>query len=261
MTKGVLLFAHDNGDVNYTAIAAWSASRIHQHLDVPVSLVTDQQLKFDHPFDQVIIAEAESNSHRKQAPWKNMGRYRAGELTPYDHTILLDVDYVVCSDQLRCLFNTDQCLVSMRWARDITGRIDDENLNYFGRHRMPSAWATVVSWKRSKIADHVFGMMQMIQQNWQHYLNLYGVSDPKFRNDFALAIASNTVWGHIGEWPSIPWTMSNVHEGVDLSQIDADEFTLRYIDQQTRPKTFNIKNMDFHAMCKQSLGEIVGSTM
>lgn len=259
MTKGILLFAHDSGNTKYTSFAAWSAHRIHRHLNVPVSLVTDQALDFAHPFDQVIIASGNSNSYRNQSPWKNMGRYRAGQLTPYDHTILLDVDYVVASDQLTTLFAIDQPMVSMRQAYDITGRTTYENLNYFGRHRMPSAWATVIAWQRSRTADHVFGMMEMIEKNWQHYLNLYGVTDSKFRNDFALAIASNTVWGHTGAWPEIPWRMANADGGVKLDQLDHDDFQLRYADQQSKLRRLDIKGMDFHAMCKQQLGELVDS--
>lgn len=259
MTKGILLFAHDNEDTKYTSFAAWSADRIHRYLDLPVSLVTDKQLDHDHPFDQVIIADASSNSYRKQSPWKNMGRYRAGEFTPYDHTILLDVDYVVSSNQLATLFDINQPLMSMRWAYDITGKNNYQSLNYFGKHCMPSAWATVISWQRSKTAEYVFGMMKMIETNWQHYLNLYHVSDLKFRNDFALAIASNTVWGHTGTWPEIPWAMTNVEEGVKLNQLDHDEFQVHYVDQQNKLKRFNISGMDFHAMCKQQLGELVDS--
>jgi hypothetical protein len=257
MKKGVLLFAHNNGDIKYTKVAAWAAHRIIQFLDVPVSLVTDQPLDFEHPFDQVIIADADSNSYRGAAPWRNMNRYRAGELSPYDHTILLDADYVVCSDQLKILFAIDQPLISMRWAHDATGRNSYMNHNYFGQNQMPSAWATVISWKRSHTADLVFGMMQMIQQNWQHYLNLYKIPDPKFRNDYALAIASNTIWGHIGKWPSVPWSMTNVEPGVELTQLDNTVFKIQYPDQRTKLRTIIIQDMDFHAMCKHQLGAII----
>ena len=259
MNRGVLFFAHNNGDINYIKVAAWAARRVNQFLDVPASLITDQPLDFDHPFDQVIIADADSNSYRGKMPWRNMNRYRAGELSPYDHTILLDADYVVCTNQLQTLFDIDQPVVSMRWAYDVTGRNQYQSLNYFGQNQMPSAWATVISWKRSHTADLVFGMMKMIQQNWQHYLNLYKITDSKFRNDYALAIASNTVWGHTGKWPSIPWSMANVEEGIELTQINDTVFKLQYPDQQTKIRTISIRDMDFHAMCKHQLGAIIGS--
>jgi hypothetical protein len=259
MTRGVLLFAHDSGSVKYTDFAAWSAHRIQKYLNVPVSLVTDREIKGKHPFDQIIIADAASNSYRHNFPWRNMGRYQAGELTPYDHTILLDVDYVVNSRQLLTLFNSSEPFISMRWAYDVTGRNDYQTLNYFGRHQMPSAWATVISWQRSQTADLIFGMMKMIETNWQHYLNLYGITDSKFRNDYALAIASNTVFGHTGHWPSIPWSMPNVEDKVKLNQLDNSDFEVKYFDQQTKLRKIILKNMDFHAMDKIQLGAIIGN--
>jgi hypothetical protein len=41
MTRGVLLFAHNNEQVNYGIMAYWCARRIAEHLAVPVSLVSD----------------------------------------------------------------------------------------------------------------------------------------------------------------------------------------------------------------------------
>jgi len=259
MTKGILIFAHDSDDIKYTSFAAWSAKRIHRHLDIPVSLVTDRPLDIDHDFDQVITHHAGSNGFRHKTPWRNLDRFRAGEFSPYDQTILLDADYVVCSDQLSRLFDQQHDILSMRWAYDVTSRRDYSDLNFFGRHQMPSAWATVIYWKRSKAADLVFGMMEMIQINWQHYLELYGINDRKFRNDYALAIASNTVMGHTGSWPSIPWSLATVEDGCKLSQIDQDRFEVRYPDRHQKSKRVLLSDVDFHAMGKTQLGDIVGS--
>jgi hypothetical protein len=74
-----------------------------------------------------------------------------------------------------------------------------------------------------------------------------------------LAIASNTVWGHTGQWPSIPWAMGNVEEGVKLRQLEQDSFEVCYSDHQTKLRRLTIKNMDFHAMCKSQLGAMIDS--
>jgi hypothetical protein len=192
-------------------------------------------------------------------PWKNLNRYRADEVTPYQETVLLDADYVVCSDQLATVFGCSQDLLSMRYAHDVTGRRDYRDLNWFGKAHMPSAWATVMYWKQSKTAELIFGMMGMIQQHWQHYKNIYGIADRRFRNDYALAIASNTVMGHVGHWPSLPWSMATVEADCKLSQIDHDRFEIHYQDQQNKLRKNILHGVDFHAMHKRQLGDIIAN--
>jgi hypothetical protein len=250
MTRGALIFAQDSKNFKYSELAAWSALRIERHLSVPVTIITDQQ--------------AISNGSRVfgdiSIPWKNLGRCLAYQLSPYDQTIVLDADYVVCSNQLATLFGSTQDILCMRQAYDVTARRNYDDLNYFGRHHMPSAWATVMYFRRSHAAELIFDMMQMIQDHWYHYKNLYGITERRFRNDYALAIASNTVYGHIGKWPTIPWTMANLESDCELEQLDLDVFDIRYADQTNRIRRCRIASQDFHAMGKTQLGAIVGSS-
>lgn len=259
MTKGVVIFAFDVGDISYTNIAQWSAKRIQHYLGLPVCLITDQQPANADMFDHVVIAESAGNGYRDGTAWKNLGRHRAYQLSPYDHTVMLDADYVVASDQLNVLFDIDQDILSMRWAYDITGRRDYDDLNYMGRNRMPSSWATVMYWRRSTAAEMVFGMMEMIESNWQHYRNIYGITERRFRNDYALAIASNTVMGHQGQWPEIPWSMANVESDCVLSCLDDDVFEVCYRDSKQKLRKSLIAQQDFHAMDKRALEAIIGS--
>jgi hypothetical protein len=257
MSQGVVIFAFDNQKVCYTDLAAWIAGRINKYLDLPVSLITDQQHN-DPNFDQIIVVETpDVNGHHLGAPWRNLQRHRAYELSPYDQTLLLDADYVVCSDHLKTLFDSNQDLLSMRWAYDVTGRRDYADLNYFGANNMPSAWATVIYWRRSTAAALVFDMMAMIQKNWQHYKNIYGITERKYRNDYALAIASNTVMGHIGRWPEIPWSMATVEEDCDLVALDRDTFEIVFKNQSQKVRRLLLKGQDFHAMGKQKLGKLI----
>lgn len=252
MTRGILMFAFDNGTVPYTRFAAWSAGRIQRHLGLPVSVITNADLSGYDTFDQVIQIPATANGSR-EGTWFNLGRWQAHALSPYDQTVLLDADYVVCSDQLLTLFDSNQDMLSMRFAYDVTNRRDYQDLNFFGRHRMPSAWATVVYWRTSHVADLVFGMIRMIEQNWQHYKNIYGIAERRFRNDYALAIANNTVMGHIGSWPEIPWNMATVESGCDITCLSADRFEVAFQDQHNRRRRIRIQDQDLHVMDKNQL--------
>lgn len=246
MTRGAVILARDSGDVSYTQLAACSAKRIQRHLDIPTTIVQIQ---------------CEANGARQigdhAVPWYNLDRYRAWDMSPYDETLLLDADYVVSSDQLRKLFGSQQDLLAMRYAYDVTARRDYQDLNWFGRHRMPSAWATVVYFRRSRVAEMIFHMMGMIQNHWTHYKNIYGITERRFRNDYALAIALNVVHGHQGSWPAIPWCMANADPDCDVRQIDADDFEVVFRDSQDRSRRVVVRAQDMHVMNKLALGDLI----
>ncbi len=41
MTTGALIFAFNNEQTDYVAMAGWCARNIRRHLDIPVAIVTD----------------------------------------------------------------------------------------------------------------------------------------------------------------------------------------------------------------------------
>lgn len=257
MTKGILIFAFDNEQNEYSRFAIWSAQRIKKFLDLPVSVVTDNdRITKSSVFDHIIHAKRPQQNGSKAGSWYNRERFRAYERTPYDQTILLDADYVVCSDQLLCLFEVDQSILPMRWAYDCTNRRDFEDLNYFGRNRMPSAWATVLCWRQDRSAAQVFCMMEMIETNWQHYKNIYGFTERMFRNDYALAIAMNTLYGHTGSWPEIPWSLATVTDAIDIVPLSQTHYELRYRDGQQMRKSL-ISGQDFHLMDKNLMSKLI----
>ena len=75
------------------------AKRINQYLNIPVSLVTDATIN-EQVFDQVIIVDKPATKKYKYwqdtdttTKWYNSGRSGALDLTPYDRTLLVDIDY------------------------------------------------------------------------------------------------------------------------------------------------------------------------
>ena len=268
MTTGALIFAFNNEVTDYVAMAQWSAQNIRRHLDIPVAVVTDDAMA--QGFDQVIYANPEGNNSRHfsdydaTVTWHNESRTGAYDLSPWDHTLLLDADYVVASDRLKLLFEYEHDFMAHRWANDISGLNDFSGLNYFGRNRMPQWWATVISFRRSKHAELIFGTMDMVRNNWPHYRDLYGISAKTYRNDHALSIALNTVNGHIDPdggrgIPGIPWPLSSLTPEHELTRVGQDVYHIRYTDSENREKHISVAHRDFHAMGKKQLGGIVAS--
>lgn len=267
MTVGVLIFAFNNEQIDYLAMAAWSARNIHRHLNLPVCVVTDSEtIPSNYEFDQVIKTQHRPPAIRNftdiegSVKWYNANRIDAYELSPWDRTLVLDADYVVASNQLLTITNTKQDFLCHRSAYDISGQQPFTDTNTFGRFNMPMWWATVMMFNRSRSADLIFKSMIMIHDNWQHYRNIYRTHKSTYRNDHALTIALGMVNGHILEHDAIPWDLATLTAGPTLTQVSQDHYKIDYFTINKKHHWINIVGQDFHAMGKTQLGAVVANS-
>jgi len=257
--NGALIFAFNNESIDYVSMATWSARRIHRHLDIPVCLVTDTDVD-NSVFDHIIKIIPSSGNRRyfddyqRDTEWYNGERVDAYKLSPWDTTLVLDADYIVSSNRLSTLFNSNQDFLAHRWAYDVTGRNDFFGLNYFGQHHMPMWWATVMMFRRSQQAQLIFESMNMIKDNWTHYRHLYGNSRGAYRNDHALTIALGMVNGHIINHPDIPWKLASLTPEHQFKQTDTDSFRVDFVSENNKSRWIELVGQDFHAMGKKNLG-------
>jgi hypothetical protein len=262
MTTGALIFAFNNEHIDYVAMAAWSAKNIQRHLNIPVTLVTDRPVTLP-VFEQIITVPTPESSTRSFSDydalvtWHNTNRMDAYQLSPYDTTLVLDADYVVASDKLKTLLSTNYDFVCHRFAFDLTGIKDFTDLNWFGRHRMPMWWATVMLFQKCKTAELMFDHMRMIRQHWNHYVDVYGTGRSVYRNDHALSIALTTLNGHTLEAMNIPWDLASLTPDVKIIQESTDSYRVEFDTADGKQKWITLDNMDFHAMGKKQLGDIV----
>jgi hypothetical protein len=249
MTTGALIFARNNEQIDYEAMAQWSAKNIERHLGIPTHIITDNSAPSTntrHFTDVGTVA------------WHNMNRMDAYRLTPWNRTLILDADYVVASNQLQSILNTDQDFLAHRWAYDVTGCNTFEGLNYFGNNRMPMWWATVIMFRKSRHTELIFNSMQMIRDNWTHYRNLYKNTNATYRNDHALSIALGIVNGHTLNYAGIPWALASVTPEHKLTQLDQDRYRIDFVNGENKARWITV-TQDFHAMGKQQLGAIVAN--
>ena len=92
MTTGALIFARNNEQIDYEAMAHWSARNIERHLGIPTHIVTD---------DSRTDSGSRHFTDTGTVAWHNTNRMDAYRLSPWDRTLVLDADYVITSDQLR----------------------------------------------------------------------------------------------------------------------------------------------------------------
>lgn len=258
MTAGIVLFAHGSGTIDYGALAVACAQRCRRFLDLPIAVVTDQDLDTSH-FDHVINGSAQSGGQRHwpgtgiTQEWFNVGRSRAYELTPFDTTLLIDSDYRVSSDQLLTLAASPRPFLCHRRHMDLPdARVKSTTV---GKTRTPMAWATVVKFDRGEISSNIFQAWQMIQENYQHYAAMFGFRSRPFRNDYALTLALLLMSGNrILQDVEIPWPLINVTPGHDLDLDDRVSMTYRtMIDREQKDRRISMTGLDLHVMDKRFL--------
>lgn len=271
MTTGALIFAFNNDEINYVTMAAWNASNIQRHLDIPVSLVTDQinpdfKDVYDQ-FDRVIVVEKPQAGTRHfedfgvTVDWYNTNRMDAYTLTPYDRTLVVDADYVVANDNLKEYLKNDKDFQCYKEAFELVGAHDFNSLNTFGEHNFPMWWATVMIFAKSTAAQYIFDSMQMIRDNWQHYRDLYKIQRPTYRNDFALSIALGIYTGHTLKVDAIKHRLATVMPDQKLTQTDIDDYQIDYTSTDGGPRFVKLRGVSFHAMGKRDLGAIVANPL
>lgn len=252
MSQGVLLYAFNNGTTDYLSMAKWSAERIERFLGLPTTIISDQD-------DAELGGTRIFNATRGTELWYNASRNRAWDHSPYDQTLVLDVDYVVNSDLLGLLFEIDKPFMIHRYALDVTNRSHFVALDKFGEHDFPSTWATVMYFNRRGEGKYIFELVEMIKNNWQHYADLYKFKSRTFRNDWAFSIAMGILGGHKEpQYYHIPWPLATVGTDVDTEQGEKDDsFILKYITYaQQKAVVQNIRGLDLHIMNKDAMEKI-----
>ena len=266
MTRGALLFAFNSPKFNYYSMAVATAKRINHFLDLPVTVVTDiDSINKESPyvFDKTITIVPDKNNKRDWGVWINKGRYQAFKFSPYDETILLDTDYMVNSSRLLKTFElpTDFCC----HHRTSFLMYPDAVQEILSSHSFPTVWATVVNFKKTKRSEQIFGCLEMIQKNFNHYASIHGFIANTFRNDYALTLALRIVNGHIQRpEDNIPWNLVHVGKNTNLYADSRDPYNTRYtvlFDHWQRGKLrkeyITLVDSDFHVMNKQNFLDLI----
>lgn len=266
MTTGALIFAHTNGVIDYLELARWCAKNVRRHLGIPVALITDTHTAktnlsmFDHviEIDPVTAGNRWFADYQSHAHWFNTTRPDAFDLTPWDHTLLLDADMCINSADYQALFQSGQDILCHRQCRSIAD-LDHVLGDTFGRCAMPMWWATVIWFSKTPRSRVVFDLMKMVRDNWSHYRDLYGINEVDFRNDIALSIALNVESGHTLDIASIPWSLLTVLPQHEISLCEQDQiklWNLQYVNDQNKLMEVDFTGLDFHAMNKAQLEKI-----
>ena len=211
MSRGVLMYAHNNAEIDYFSIAIANALMVKKNLQVPVTLVTDKStqatgiIRFGSKFikqcfDTVIILQQDSgfvNSryysdgtlhNKKSLQFYNCNHCDAFTISPYDETLFIDADYFIMSAALdNCWGSHNDFMINKSILEP--GWVKDPWVKYIDDFSIPQYWATVIYFKKTELSKHIFNLVGHIQQNYGYYKHLYHFPNGMFRNDYAFSVA------------------------------------------------------------------------
>lgn len=274
MNCGVLIFAHNSRDVDYALMSIVSGSLAKQHLNVPVSLVTDQSTfewlkksdqytKTETVFDQIIIVDRPStdNTRRlndgaesKTVPFINANRFSAWDLTPYDRTLLIDSDYLIFSNTLSEYWNYNSNFMISSSMNDLRGDRKGILDSWVSDEGIPLYWATTIMFTKNQESKLYFDLVKSIKENYQTYAEIYRFDPRTYRNDIAFSIAKHIVDGFVTTQTQNLPPILTVQDKDLIAAVH--KFGLTMLIQDTLSDNMilgDFSNRDIHVMNKQSI--------
>ena len=245
MSKGVLLFCFDTLETKYHKILERCVSLVKKNLGVPVTVVTDHKTyKKMAPmgFVNYKLIEPERGNKFLGKDWHNCDRHMAYELSPYETTMVLDIDYFCYTDDLAQYFDTKYDFLVSDKAYDLSnGKIFD-----FGKYSIVTmVWATVLVFRKTAKAKRIFDTVKYVKSYYPYFLDLYRINSRNFRNDYAFGIALQQINGFIG-YEKLPFALPTLPRHCEIQQINDSGLVWKHND-----RVGSVVDQDVHVLNKE----------
>lgn len=245
MKKGVLLFCFDTVDHKYHKILERCVYLLKKNLKLEITVVTNfETFKNLRPlgFINYKFIEPEIGNKKNGQEWKNVDRHMAYELSPYDVTLVMDIDYFCFTDNLKQFLDTGYDFLISKNAHDLSNR------NSFDMRRfsmIDMVWATVFVFRKGNKARRIFDMVKYVKSFYSYFMDLYRITDKRFRNDYAFAIALEQANGFIS-YDTLPIKLHTLPPDCRVIGIQDDGIAWHFNDQINY-----IKDQDVHVLNKE----------
>lgn len=277
MSRGVLIFAHNNRDIDYVSLALIAGKLAAKNLKVPVSLAVDSdtlghiissEIKkqvFD-TFDRVIKTEIDMRSKnqrllydgesKKTISFINDSRSTAYEITPYDRTLLIDSDLFLFSDRLGQYWEVDSDVMiseSFFNARIEEQHILDTRISETGPRLR---WATAVMFTKNQRSKVFFDLVTHVRDRYRFYSELYKFNPRIYRNDIAFSVAKHILDDFSEDAENHLPPILSVIDRDQLIEVKKNGRLIFLIGDERNPSTnklASIINTDVHIMNKSSI--------
>lgn len=266
MSKGCLVFAFNNEQIDYIKQAKNLAVRAKTFLDLKTTVVTDVDIQ-DEVFDKVIIVKDKSYTTKKtyrngtetsKLSFKNSNRIYSYDLSPYNETLILDSDVIICNKDYKKCFETKKDILLFKNAFDICTHRKTDEFDFVSNTGCEFYWATCVYFKKNKNTKTFFELLHHIYENYTYYKQIYQIPSNVYRNDFAFSIAihmlNNFQQGNfVGEFPGTLYYSIDR----DIVKSISDKEILLLTEFQNKHIPVKLKNTNLHCMNKFALEELL----
>ena len=281
--RGVLMYAHNNPEIDYVGMALTNAAQCWRHLDINgITVVTDPHTmkhakkvypnRLDRVTEWVVVDKNQSFKEKNIRPYRdtahttkslsfyNYNRCDAGDITTYGETLLIDADYLIQSSTLNSVWGHSESLM-MNWQwQDLHQDRVDTSLDYLWPLGITQYWATVVYWRQDAQSEAFFEVAKHVRDHPQYYRDLYKWQGSIYRNDYSFSIAAHTIMGYRDRaLPQLPTTLYKTFDRDDVHSVPAQDEVIMYLEKPRSPGDFELcrwSNMDLHIMNKWALGRI-----
>jgi len=281
-SRGVIMFAHNNTEIDYFRLAVVNALLVQKNLGIKnVTVVTDpHSLKqgektlgkrlIKKAINNIIVIDKDKNfkalnqrlykdtSHTtKYLPFYNVNRCDAYNLSPYEETLLIDVDYLILSDTLNhCWGHNNELMMNWKY-QDIMYERKDPSLARLNDMGITMYWATVVYFRKTEYVESFFNVVSHVKNNPQFYKDLYQWQGTLYRNDYSFSIAAHMMSGFVDKGiPQLPTTLYKSFDTDDVHSAVDENTIVMYLEKPRSPGDFMLtkwQSIDLHVMNKWAI--------
>jgi len=280
MSEGILIFAHNNSEIDYAELAYISARYVKKNLNKPVSLITDsgsrEWMYKKYPdsvevFDQIILTDNVSLSlyqkkryydgalSHKLLTFNNLLRSKSYELTPYDKTLVIDCDLLIVNDRLKYIWESNEDFMISKQHHSISSEFDDSEFRRISDYSVDFVWATAFYFVKNEKNNTFFELCKHIVENYDFYRFVYRIDNPLMRNDYVFSIALHILNGFSNEIQPVKLPADIIYslDREDLYKVhDSKTFVFltnkkNYLGEYILAKTHN---QNVHIMNKYAFG-------
>ena len=194
---GVCMFAYNNKEIDYAKLAIIAALHVKTNMkNSNIALITDKgtaayleygidEKLVNAAFNYIIIDNGDENIkntrvhhdspwHTFTAPFKNHNKHKIFEYSPFDKTLLIDIDYFISNPSLDAVFEIDVPLSMYDSALNLEFKEPHPDEVRLQAHGVDMWWSTVIYFDKSDFCRLFFDLWGHIRDNYDFYKFRYG---------------------------------------------------------------------------------------
>ena len=184
MTKGIVVLAQNNETDNYVEQSALLAMSLRYHNNVPISLITNDQVpeEYVNLFDKIIPIPFSDSA--KDSAWKIENRWKIYHASPYDETIVMDTDMLVLQN-IDVWWDFLSNYEVFYTSNVLTYKGETANTSYYRKtfidNDLPNLFCGLHYFKKSDFAQQFYTWLELVVNNWETFYEqqLLASSRPK----------------------------------------------------------------------------------